>query len=145
MRNTNEARCFRELPVYQTAKEVAGSIFELSKNFPREEMHALTGQIRRASRSIGAKIAKAWGKRRHEKYFICKLTDADAAQLETQHWLGVAVSCGYLTAEQEEKLRGQLQEIERMLNGVMDKAHIFCGQDFFRNQEETDPFKIVDP
>jgi four helix bundle protein len=144
MRNARHARCFRDLLVYQKAKEVAENIFELSKNFPREELFALTDQIRRASRSIGAQIAEAWGKRRYEKHFISKLTDADAEQLETQHWLGIAVSCGYLSTEQEEKLRDQLREIGRMINGMMGKAHLFCGQDIFLIQEETDIFHIED-
>jgi hypothetical protein len=36
MRNARHARCFRDLLVYQKANEVAGSIFEISKKFPRE-------------------------------------------------------------------------------------------------------------
>ena len=62
--------------------------------FPGKRIYALTDQIRRASRSIGAQIAEAWGKRRYEKHFVSKLTDADAEQLETQHWLSIAVFCG---------------------------------------------------
>ena len=67
------------------------SFSEISKNFPREELFALTDQIRRSSRAIGAQLAEAWGKRRYEKHFISKLTDADAEQMETQHWIGIAV------------------------------------------------------
>jgi len=109
MRKAHHAQGFRDLLVYQRAKEVAESIFEISKNFPREELFALTDQIRRSSRAIGAQIAEAWGKRRYEKHFISKLTDADAEQMETQHWLGIAVSCGYLSTTDEEKLLNQLK------------------------------------
>jgi len=52
--------------------------FLISKRFPSEENYSLTDQIRQASRSIGAQIAEAWAKRRYEKHFISKLTDADA-------------------------------------------------------------------
>jgi hypothetical protein len=62
--------------------------------------------------------------------------------LETQHWLGIAVTCGYLPTEQEEKLKTMLQEIGRMLHGMMAKAPLFCGQDIFLIQEETDIFRI---
>jgi four helix bundle protein len=81
------------------------------------------------------------GKRRYTKHFISKLTDADAEQLETQHWLGIAVSCGYLSNVQEEDIRNQLREIGRMLNAMMTKAHLFCGQNFFMIQEESDSFQ----
>ena len=45
---------FRDLEVYQLARELARDIFEVSKTFPREEMYSLTSQIRRVSRSTGA-------------------------------------------------------------------------------------------
>lgn len=144
MGNTRHARSFRDLLVYQKSNEIAGSIFEISKNFPREELYALTDQIRRASRAIGAQIAEAWGRRRYEKHFISKLTDADAEQLETQHWLGIASSCGYVASEQEAKLKAPLQEIGRMINGMIGKSHLFCGQDIFLIQEEPDIFHIED-
>lgn len=132
------ARSFRELLVYQKANEVAKDIFEISKNFPKEEIYSLTDQIRRASRSIGAQIAEAWGKRRYEKHFVNKLTDADAEQMETQHWLDLATSCGYLTKDEKENFEIKLQEIGRMLNGMMVKAHLFCGKAVFILQEETE-------
>ena len=63
---------FRDLKVYQLSTELSKEIFELSKRFPKEETYALTDQIRRSSRSIGAQIAEAWAKRRYERYFISK-------------------------------------------------------------------------
>ena len=81
------AKSFRELEVYKLSRELAGEIFQISKSFPKEETYSLTDQIRRSSRSIGAQIAEAWAKRRYEKHFISKLTDADGEQQETQHWL----------------------------------------------------------
>lgn len=80
-------KSFRELEVYRLARQLSKEIFEISKTFPKEEMYSLTDQVRRSSRSIGGQIAEAWGKRRYEKHFISKLTDADGEQLETQHWI----------------------------------------------------------
>jgi len=76
---------FRGLLVYQKSRTLAQAIFQVTKQFPREEMYALTDQIRRSSRSVGAQIAEAWAKRRYEKHFLSKLTDADGEQQETQH------------------------------------------------------------
>jgi len=45
---------YRDLVVYQKARELMLEIFEVSKSIPREEMYSLTNQIRRSSRSIGA-------------------------------------------------------------------------------------------
>jgi four helix bundle protein len=53
-------------------------------------MFSLTDQIRRSSRAIGANLAEAWQKRRYEAHFVSKLSDSDAEQAETQHWLDTA-------------------------------------------------------
>ena len=113
--------------MYQKAREVSRAVFKLSKAFPKEEMYSLTDQMRRAARSVGAQIAEAWGKRRYEKHFVSKLTDADAEQMETQHWVSEALDCGYLSPADATQLNSGLEEVGRMLNSMMEKADSFCG------------------
>jgi four helix bundle protein len=145
MKDSRHAKGFRDLLVYRKAQEVAKRIFDISKKFPRDEMFSLTDQMRRSSRSIGAQIAEAWGKRRYAKHFVSKLTDADAEQMETLHWLDLAVSFGYVPQEEKEILEKNLQEIGRMLNVMMAKSHLFCRQDFFILREQARDFIIDDP
>jgi four helix bundle protein len=95
MASLAHANSFRDLIVYRKSRGLSRSIFLLSKSFPAEEMFLLTDQIRRPSRSVGAQIAEAWAKRRYEKHFLSKLTDADGEQQETQHWIEVTRDCGY--------------------------------------------------
>jgi four helix bundle protein len=127
MSELQHAKSFRDLIVHQKARKVAQTIFQLSKSFPKEETYSLTDQIRRASRSIGAQIAEAWGKRQYQRHFVSKLTDADAEQLETQHWTDVAFDCGYLTQEQQTLVLANLSEIGKMLHSMIAKASQFCG------------------
>jgi four helix bundle protein len=124
---TYYARSFKDLRVYQKAREVSQAVFQLSKTFPKEEMYSLTDQLRRAARSVGAQIAEAWGKRRYERHFVSKLTDADAEQMETQNWVGEALDCGYISTADATKLNSGLEEIGRMLNSMIEKADSFCG------------------
>jgi four helix bundle protein len=128
MTELHHAKRFRDLVVYQKAKKVSRAIFEISKGFPKEETYSLTDQIRRASRSIGAQIAEAWAKRSYERHFVSKLTDADAEQMETQHWIDELCDCKYLDTKQAGELLEELMQIGRMLNSIMEKAHLFCGQ-----------------
>lgn len=81
------AKSYRDLKVYKLSRELLKDIFDLSKTFPKEETYSLTDQIRRSSRSVGGQISEAWAKRRYEKHFVSKLTDADGELQETQHWL----------------------------------------------------------
>ncbi len=120
------AKSFRDLIVYKKARAVAKKIVELSKTFPKEERYSLTDQVRRSSRSIGAQIAEAWAKRRYEKHFVSKLSDADGEQLETQHWIETAEDCEYLTSSQATEVNDELSGIGRMLNSMMNKADQFC-------------------
>jgi four helix bundle protein len=119
-------KSFRDLQVYQLSRTLCSEIFELSKTFPADEKYSLITQIRRSSRSIGGQIAEAWGKRLYRPHFISKLTDADSEQLETQHWIGIARECDYITTEDETSLIQRYEEIGRMLQAMIDKADSFC-------------------
>jgi len=119
-------KSFRDLEVYKLSREVSKEIYILSKNFPREEIFSLTDQIRRSSRSVGAQIAEAWGKRRYEMHFISKLTDADAEQLETQHWLEVSEESRYLESEISKRLLYKCESVGKMLQKMIDKSSSFC-------------------
>jgi len=113
---------FEELDVYRLAFDLQQEIFQISRQFPKEERYSLTDQIRRSSRSIGANIAEAWAKRRYKPHFVSKLTDADGEQLETRHWLKTALSCGCLNAEEYERLDTQCSEIGGKLGRIMADA-----------------------
>jgi four helix bundle protein len=120
---------YKELEVYKVARELSKSIFEITKGFPKEEMYSLTDQVTRSSRSIGAQIAEAWGKRKYEKYFVSKLTDADSEQQETQHWIETATDCSSVTREEAHELLTRCSSIGKMLNSMMKKSDMFCAHE----------------
>jgi four helix bundle protein len=121
-------KSFRELEVYKLSRQLSKDIFEFSKKFPKEEMYSLTDQVRRSSRSVGAQIAEAWAKRKYEKHFISKLTDADGEQLETQHWIETALDCSYISAEIANDLLKNYFVIGKMLSSMISKANLFCNR-----------------
>lgn len=117
---------FRELVVYQKSRLLSREIFMHTKFFPKDEVLYLIGQIRHASRSVGAKIAEAWAYRNNEARFINLLTDADAEQTATQHWIEIALDCGYIDQEAGVQMVKRCAEIGRMLNGMVEKSEMFC-------------------
>jgi four helix bundle protein len=125
-------KSFRNLEVYKASRQSSKEIFEVSKKFPREEMYSLTDQVRRSSRSIGAQIAEAWGKRKYEKHFVSKLIPicigTDGEQLETQHWIETALDCSYISQETAESLLKQYISVGKMLNSMINKAASFCNK-----------------
>ena len=103
------------LEVYRKAFEAAMRIFDISKNFPKEETYSLTDQVRRSSRSVCANLAEVWRKRRYQAAFISKLSDAESEAAETQTWIEFAVRCDYLDREIAKEIFVEYDEVIAML------------------------------
>ena len=140
------AKSFRDLKVFQAAREAAKEIFLLSKKFPSEERYPLTDQIRRSSRAIKAMIAEAWARRRYKAVFINKIDEALGEANETQSWLDDTIDGDYISREQFTDLDQRYRAIGGMLSRMIDRADDFCKHDpstDYRNvvrEEEESPF-----
>jgi four helix bundle protein len=119
----------KDLDVYKRAYELAMKVFEVGKDFPPEESFALTGQVRRSSRSVCLNLREAWAKRRYEAHFISKLTDCDGENSETDSSLDFARDCRYITSDKHAELTGICREIGKMLGSLI---------------KHPDPFLIAD-
>jgi four helix bundle protein len=115
----------KDLTVYKLAYKLAMEVFEISESFPPEEKFALTGQIRRSSRSTCMNLREAWAKRRYQAHFVSKLTDCDGENSETDSALDFAKDCGYISSQQHGSLTAQCTEIGRMLAGMIKKSESF--------------------
>jgi four helix bundle protein len=118
-------KSFRDLEVYKLSREVTREIYIITKGYPTDERYSLTDQIRRSSRSVGAQIAEAWGKRRYEQHFISKLTDADSEQLETQHWIEISEECSYINIEKAKSTLQKCESIGKMIQSMINKSSDF--------------------
>jgi four helix bundle protein len=115
----------KDLKVYKAAYKLAMEIYEISKNWPKEERYSLTDQIRRASRSVCANLRESWAKRRYEAHFISKLTDVDAENSETDTWLDFALECGYLNKKDHMRLTTQCSEVGSMIGAILKNPRSF--------------------
>jgi len=113
-----KVRSYRDLQVWQRAKAFAVEIYRTTESFPRREQYGLTNQIRRAAVSIPSNIAEGHIKR-SDKVFANHLDIAlgSAAELDTQ--LEIARQVGYLEAQTHQALAAELQEITKMLFGLL--------------------------
>ena len=104
-------RSHRDLDVFNMAFEAAMEIFDLTRNFPKEEKFSLTDQIRRSSRSVCSNLAEAFRKRKYPKSFISKLSDSEAEAAETQVWLDFSFKCNYIDKETYDRLYNKYDNI----------------------------------
>lgn len=100
-------------------------VFEATKSFPPEERFALTGQMRRSSRSVCLNLREAWAKRRYEAHFVSKLTDCDGESSETDSALDFARDCGYITTEQHAEMTSLCSEVGKILGSMINNPTPF--------------------
>src|SRR5450759_5364636 len=117
---------FKELIVYQKAYKLAMEIFELSKDFPKEEKYSLTDQMRRSSRSVTSNLAESWAKRRYEKAFVSELTDSLGEEFETENWLDYSKDCKYIQEETRERILSEYDEVRKMLISIINNPGKWC-------------------
>jgi four helix bundle protein len=115
----------KELTVYQKAYELAMRIIAISRRFPPEERFALTGQIRRSSRSVCMNLREAWAKRPYEAHFVSKLTDCDGENAETDTSLDFARDCGYISTAEHAELASLNHEVGKMLGSMIKNPDKF--------------------
>ena len=113
-----QIKSHRDLIVWQKAVDFVVAIYDLTKGFPREEMYGLISQIRRAATSIPANIAEGQGRRLKGEYQNF-LGNARGSLCELDTHLEVSFRLTFITENQYQMVRDKMDEIGRMLNGLM--------------------------
>jgi four helix bundle protein len=109
---------FKDLLVWQKAIALSVLCYELTKEFPKDEMYGMTAQIRRASVSIPANIAEGHG-REQTRSFIQFLRVAQGSLKELETHLVVAEQVQLVRAEALLQANAMTDEIGRMLRALI--------------------------
>ena len=111
---------YKELIVWQKAMDFAAEIYRLTRNLPKEELYALSNQLKRAAVSIPSNIAEGHARFSTKEYLrFLSIARGSCAEVETQ--LLLCVKLDYLTQEDIEGILNLQNEIERMLNSMITK------------------------
>jgi four helix bundle protein len=108
---------FTEMPLWQLSLEVAEVVFRISNELPKKEDYGLTSQIRRASVSISANIAEAFGRTTSpdkNKFYDY----ARGSAFETKSLLLYGNKVNYFTKESVQELTEKINLIIHNLNKV---------------------------
>ncbi len=97
-------------------------VYKATDGFPMRERFGLAAQLRRASVSIPSNIAEGARrrKRRGGRVFINHLDIALGSQGEVETQIELALRLKFITAERYRRLQRSVEEIGRMLNGLID-------------------------
>lgn len=120
----NKIQSFTDLKVWQEAHKVVLLVYELTKNFPREEIFSLVSQIRRAAVSITSNIAEGFSRQSYKEklqfYYI-----ALGSLTELQNQLLLARDLNYLKQKEFNEFTEQATSVHRLLNSFVSKTRTF--------------------
>ena len=116
-RSNQKIEDYKDLIVWQRSMELAEEVYRLVKKLPKEELFALSDQMRRAVTSIPSNIAEGRGRDSIKEYtHFLSIAKGSNAELETQ--LLLCVKINYLNNSDIEKALGLIKEVGKMLNSL---------------------------
>jgi four helix bundle protein len=109
---------YKNLIVWQKAIEFVTVIYKTTKLFPSDEKFNLITQINRAVISVPVNIAEGYG-RESSKNYLQFLRISRGSILELETLLLISKNLNYLPIEDYEKLMENLNEISKLLQGLI--------------------------
>lgn len=104
---------YKSLEIWKLAKSLVPEIYNLLKNFPKDELYSITNQIKRCCISIPANIAEGSG-RNSPKEFLQFLSISNASSTELDTLLDICVDLEYITREEYSDLNYKIDRIQKM-------------------------------
>lgn len=112
-----KAKNFKELIVWQKAMELVTLEYQVTKQFPKEELYGLTSQIRRSAVSIPSNIAEGQARQSTKEFLnFISISQGSRAELETQ--VMIAERLGYIKEETVNPLMNLIEEVTKLQWGL---------------------------
>ena len=111
---------YRDLVVWQQAMDLAVSIYETTRAWPKEELYGLTTQLRRAAASVPANIAEGYGRESRASYQqFLRIAQGSLKELETH--LLIAQRVGIASNEADQQLMTRSESVGTLLRLLIRK------------------------
>jgi four helix bundle protein len=111
----------RRLRVWQESVEFVVELYDEIAKFPDHEKFGLAAQLQRAAVSIPSNLAEgAARKNKKELSHFLYLARGSVSEIDTQ--LEIAYRLGYLTGAAYARLQGRLENVSKMLFGLIDSV-----------------------
>jgi len=121
MEEKNKIASFRDLYAWQEGHKEVLQVYHCTKHFPKEELFALTSQMRRAAVSVTSNIAEGFSRTSiKEKAMFYTIAKGSLTELHNQ--LIIARDVGYLEEIEFHSLEDQLIKTHKILNGLITKT-----------------------
>ena len=114
---------YRELVVWQKSMMLVKSVYILVRKLPKEEIYALSDQMRRAVISVPSNIAEGYARESSRDYVhFLSIAKGSLYELDTQ--IQVSIMLGFFNEEQANEALSLCDECARMLTSMIRKITI---------------------
>jgi four helix bundle protein len=127
---------FEKLEVWQKARRINRVIYQLTRKFPREEMFAMTSQIRRASISVSSNLAEGSG-RNSDRDFAHFLEQAYGSLMEVASTLFLGFDEGYATEADLDPLFDELERLAKRIASLNNSLEVETSKTPFPRRTRT--------
>ena len=111
-------RPHRRLEIWKKSIELVKQIYQMTKQFPREEQFVLVPQMRRAAISVPSNIAEGAARAfNREKLQFFHIGRASLSELDTQ--IEICEVLGLIQVGEKERVGRLMDEIGRMMTGLI--------------------------
>ena len=108
---------FEKLEVWQLAKELVLSIYNISKRFPSDEKYGLTSQINRAVISVASNLAEGSSRiSKKDQAYFSQLAYSSLMEVVCQ--LNIGMDLDYLKKEKYTTLRQKIMALSNKINAL---------------------------
>jgi len=109
---------YRELVAWQKGMALVLHVYQISREFPKEEIYGLTNQMRRAAVSIPSSLAEGFG--RNTKAEMARYAHIGMGSLfELQTQLEIACNLQLIDSEVFNAIFDECRELERILSAFI--------------------------
>jgi four helix bundle protein len=119
-------RDYTKIIAWQKADDLAVSVYQASRVFPKDEVYALTSQLRRAAYSVPANITEG-ASRDSKRDYLHFLYIARGSLNETRYFVHLSGRLGYFRGEDVLPLQSQADEVARVLTGLIQAVEREAG------------------
>lgn len=105
-------RDYKKYIVWQKSHELVLDIYRTTRIFPKDELFALTSQMKRSSSSIPTNIAEGCG-RNSDKDFCRFLYFSFGSANELEYQIMLSIDLKFIESENGQKLLFQIEEIKK--------------------------------
>ena len=109
---------YKSLKVWEKAYQLTLNIYQVTSNFPKEELYGLTSQIKRAAASVPANIAEGSGRGSNAE-LIRFLRIALGSAYELEYHLLLASDLTFIGEVDYQHVNDQIIEVKKMLTGLI--------------------------